>query len=124
MIAKHIDKTNDFNTGNSGTAGTLVMDVSGWDYVIIHLINLAATVNFFGSNDGGAVQGETEGTPTSATNFVAIQGTNLGTGVAGTSGATNTIYKFSSVARYLQLVGTASPTCKILVYFAKISQTM
>lgn len=124
MIAKHIDKTNEFNQGTANTAGALILDVSGWDYVIVHLINMAATVNFFGSNDGGAVQAETEGNPVSATNFVAIQGTNLGTGTAGTSGATNTIYKFSSVARYLQLVGTASASCKVLVYFAKISQTM
>lgn len=124
MISKHIDKTNEFNQGTGNVAGTLVLDTSGFDYCIIHLINMAATVNFFGSNDGGAIQSDTEGNPVSATNFVAVQGVNTGTGTAGTSGASNTIYKFSSVARYLQLVGTASTTCKVLVYFAKISQTM
>jgi|ERR1700748_655776 len=124
MIAKHGDYTNQFNQGTGNVAGTLVLDTSGWDYCIIHLINTTGTVNFLGSNDGGAIQGDAEGNPVSATNFVAVQGINQSTGTAGTSGATNTIYKFSSVARYLQLVGTASASCKVLVYFAKISQTM
>lgn len=124
MIAKHYDFTNQFNTGLGGNTGLLQIDTSGYDYCIVHFINMTGATTFFGSNDGGAIQGDTEGNPTSATNFVSVQGVNQTTGIAGTSAATNTIYKFSSVARYLQFDGTQSATCKVLVYFAKISQTM
>ena len=124
MIAVHKDFTNQFNLGIGGTTGILQVDTGGFDYCIVHFVNLAWTVTFTGSNDGGGITGETEGNPTSATNWVSVQGVNATTGAAGTTAATNTIYKFSSVARYLKFAGTASTTCKILVYFAKISQTM
>ena len=124
MIAKHIDFTNQFNTGIGSNTGLLQIDTSGFDYTIVHFINMTGSTTFQGSNDGGAIQGDTEGNPTSATNWVSVQGVNQTTGAAGTSAASNTIYKFSSVARYLQFDGTASATCKVLVYFAKISQTM
>ena len=124
MIAKHVDFTNQFNLGIGTNTGLLQIDTSGFDFVIAHFVNLAGAITFSGSNDGGGITGETEGNPTSATNWVSVQGVNATTGAAGTTAATNTIYKFSSVSRYLQFDGTASASCKILVYFAKISQTM
>jgi hypothetical protein len=124
MIAVHKDFTAAFNLGIGSNTGLLQIDTSGFDYCIVHFINLAGSVAFSGSNDGGGITGETDGNATSATNWVSIQGVNQTTGAAGTTAATNTIYKFSSVARYLQFDGTASTTCKVLVYFAKISQTM
>lgn len=124
MVAKHYDYTNQFNAGVGANTGLLQIDTSGWDYCIVHFVNMTGSTTFAGSNDGGAIQGETDGNATSATNFVSVQGVNQTSGAAGTSAATNTIYKFSSVARYLQFDGTASTTCKVLVYFAKISQTM
>lgn len=124
MIAKHIDKTNEFNAGTGNTPGVLTIDTSGWDYTIIHFVGTTGNTSFAGSNDGGAVQADAEGNPVSATNFVSVQGINQTTGAAGTTAAAGTIYKFSSVARYLQLTGTVNTSAKILVYFAKISQTM
>jgi hypothetical protein len=124
MIAKHVDFTSQFNIGIAGTTGILQIDTSGYDFVIVHFVNLAGTITFTGSNDGGGITGETDGNATSATNWVSIEGVNQTTGAAGTTAASNTIYKFSSVARYLKFAGTASTTSKILVYFAKISQTM
>lgn len=124
MIASHRDLTNQFNLGVGGTTGILQVDTSGFDYCIVHFVNLAGTITFTGSNDGGGVQNESDGNAYSAQNFVSVQGVNATTGASGTTAATNTIYKFSSVARYLKFAGTASTTCKILVYFAKISQTM
>ena len=124
MIASHKDFTAQFNQGIGGTTGILQVDTSGFDYCIVHFINLSGSITFAGSNDGGAITGETDNNATSATNWVSVQGVNQTTGAAGTTAATNTIYKFSSVARYLQFTGTASATCKILVYFAKIAQTI
>lgn len=124
MIAVHKDFTAQFNLGIGANTGLLQIDTSGFDYVIVHFVNTAASISFFGSNDGGAITGETDDNALSAINWVSVQGVNQTTGAAGTTAATNTIYKFSSVARYLQFDGTASTTCKILVYFAKISQTM
>src|ERR1700742_5210449 len=102
MIAKHQDFTNQFNLGVGANTGLLQIDASGWDYVIVHFINMTGSTTFQGSNDGGAITGDTEGNAISATNWVSIQGINATTGAAGTSAASNTIYKFSSVARYLQ----------------------
>jgi len=124
MIAVHKDMTAQFNLGIGSNTGLLQVDTSGFDYVIVHFVNLGGTVTFSGSNDGGGITGETDGNATSAINWVSIQGINATTGAAGTTAASGTIYKFSSVARYLQFDGTASTSCKILVYFAKISQTM
>jgi|ERR1700677_412471 len=124
MIAKHVDFTNQFNLGIGTNTGLLQIDTSGFDFVIVHFVNLAGAITFSGSNDGGGITGEAQDNATSATNWVSVQGVNATTGASGTTAATNTIYKFSSVARYLQFDGTASTTCKILVYFAKISQTM
>jgi len=124
MVAKHIDFTNQFNTGVGSNTGLLQIDTSGWDYVIVHFVNMTGSTTFAGSNDGGDIQADVQGTALTATNWVSVQGVNQTTGVAGTSAASGTIYKFSSVARYLQFDGTANTSCKVLVYFAKISQTM
>lgn len=124
MIAVHKDFTSQFNLGIGNNTGLLQIDTSGFDYVIVHFVNMTASTAFAGSNDGGGITGETEGNATSAINWVSVQGINQTTGAAGTTAATGTIYKFSSVARYLQFDGTASASCKVLVYFAKISQTM
>lgn len=124
MIAVHRDFTAQFNAGIAGNTGLLQIDTSGFDFVIVHFVNMTGSTAFAGSNDGGAITGETDGNAFSAINWVSVQGVNQTTGAAGTTAATNTIYKFSSVARYLQFDGTASTTCKVLVYFAKISQTM
>jgi hypothetical protein len=124
MIASHKDFTAQFNLGIAGTTGILQIDTSGYDYCIVHFVNLGGAITFTGSNDGGGITGETDGNATSAINWVSVQGVNQTTGAAGTTAASGTIYKFSSVSRYLKFAGTASTSCKILVYFAKISQTM
>jgi hypothetical protein len=124
MIASHKDFTSQFNLGIGATTGILQIDTSGFDYCIVHFVNMTGSTAFAGSNDGGGITGEADGNGLSAINWVSVQGVNQTTGSAGTTAATGTIYKFSSVARYLQFTGTASATCKVLVYFAKISQTM
>lgn len=120
MVCNTVDYTNQFNNGVGSNTGLLQIDTSGWDYVIVHFVNMTGSTTFQGSNDGGAIQGETQGNATSATNWVSVQGVNQTTGSAGTSAATNTIYKFSSVCRYLQFDGTAATNCKVLIYYSKI----
>jgi hypothetical protein len=108
-----IDVTSDFNV-----AGLKNIDVSGWDWVTVQLVGPAAAVTFNGSNDDGSVTGALQGGPLQATNFTAIQGINLNTGVGATTGAVAGLWRFPVISRFLQLSGTTAT--KILVYLSKI----
>lgn len=118
MVATHRDLTTIFNNNN----GFVQFDVSGYDYVIVHFISPNGVINFNGTLDGGANTGLTGENPTSAINFIAVQGTNLTTGVAATSNAaTSNIYKFLVGPRYLQLAGAPGTRVgKLLITKTKI----
>ena len=114
-LAKDVDFTLAFANGS----GTLQIDVSGWDYFVVQMITPGASTTFKGTNDGGAVTGLAQGNQISATNWSAIQGTDLSTGTAATSTAASSIYKFPVSTRYFQL-SNASTMAKLIIYFYKI----
>lgn len=113
-LAKHLDVTTDFNTN-----GLVNLDVSGWDNIVVQFVTPAAAVTFKSTNDGGAVQGVSDGNAKSALNFTVIQGTDIATGTAATTTSTSSTYKFALGGKYFQLSGTTA--AKILVMFYKIS---
>jgi hypothetical protein len=114
MLSNLIDATTPFNAN-----GVYVFDMGGWDYCVIQIIGPAAAVSFLGSNDGGAITGSTNGNPVSATNFTAIQFTNIGTGSAVTSSATAGMFQFNHQTKYIQLSGTTAG--KVLIYLQSIN---
>jgi len=110
-----------FDVAASFNIGSLInLDLSGWDYCVVQLVGPTGTINFLTSNDDGSVTGSVQGGPLSALNFTAVQGTNLATGVAATSGGVAGLWKFGVIGRFLQLSGTSVTATKILVYLSKI----
>jgi len=110
-----IDATTDFNAN-----GSYVIDCGGYDYAEVQVVNPSADVNFSTSIDSGAVQGVSDGNYKSATNFVAVLGTNLTTGTTAVKATASSIFKFINAAKYLQL-DSSDTAEKILIRLYKIS---
>lgn len=115
-----VDKVLDV-TGKFNADGQVIMDIGGFDYADVQLVSPTGTINFENSNDSGAVTGVSDGSAASAINFVAVQGTNLGSGSAVTSLNASGVVKFNGVARYLRLIGSGVTAEKILVRLYKIN---
>ncbi len=113
MVSQTIDLTTSFNE-----SGVFNLDLSGWDYAVIHLITPAATVSFLGSNDAGAIEGVSDGNGLTAINFTAMGLINLATGTLVTSSASSGIFKLNVGTRFLQLSGTTA--AKVIMYLTKI----
>jgi len=64
------------------------LDIGGWDFAVVQLATVVGTWSFFTTIDSGDITGVSDGSATSATNFIAVQGTNLATGSGVTSLAT------------------------------------
>lgn len=110
-----LDVTADFNAGSS-----VKLDTGGFDYSIVQLVNPSGSVAFTHTNDSGDIQGVSDGSAVSATNFVAVQGTNLASGAAVTSLAASGLVRFEHYGRYLQLAGSSVTADKVLVRLFKI----
>lgn len=108
-----IDVSTDFNAD-----GLANIDLSGWDWATVQLVGPASAVTFNGTNDDGSVTGAVSGNPATIINLTAIQGVNLNTGAAATTGAVSGLWRFPVVSKFLQLSGTTAT--KILVYLSKI----
>jgi hypothetical protein len=81
------------------------LDVSGWNRMAITVVNPAAPIHVYGSNDAGAIQGETFGNAELAINFTALQITNMASGVAGATMAATGNYKLDIYTRFVKLMG-------------------
>lgn len=116
-ISTTIDVSSTFATGGSSSVN---LDLSGWDTAVVQLVSPSGAINFLSSNDGGQVTGVSDGNATSAINFTAVQGTNLATGSAATSGSASGLWKISGFGRYIQLSGSSITATKVLVELSKI----
>lgn len=94
------------------------VDVAQWQNCTIHLSgNITGTINILGSNDAGAVQAVTDGNATSATNFTAIQATNLATGATVTAVATAGNFKVVVGTKFIQIGGNSAATSGRVILF-------
>jgi hypothetical protein len=109
-----IDITTEFNAN-----GTYTKDLSNWDFCVVQLVTPGAAVTFTASNDSGAIVGVSDGNPTAAVNFTAVQGINLASGAAVTTLAASGLVKFNQVGRYLRLT-SASDAAKVILEMSKI----
>jgi len=116
MIASYSDYTIQFNADNG-----IVIDMSGWDYLVAQFVAPTGTIAITGTNDSGAVEGAIDGNARTATNFTAIQATKLLDGSAVTTVAAAGLYKLTVTGRYIKFGGAAAAATKLLVQFAKIS---
>lgn len=115
-----ISITQDFTQKFNANSG-INLDVSGWDAVVLQLVSPSSAVNFKATNDGGGVQGESDGDAEHATNWYDVQGVDIKTGTAAITTSTSSIYRFSNLARYIQFKGTSVTATKVYVMFTKIS---
>jgi hypothetical protein len=115
-VQQVVDVTADINAD-----GRAIIDIGGFDFAEVQLVSPNTTATFAGSNDSGDVQGVSDGSAASATNFTTIQGTDLSSGSAVSTLATSGIVKFSNAARYLRIMGPGLTTTKALVRLYKIN---
>lgn len=97
------------------------LDMSGWDKTTIQVVApVAAALYVYGTNDANALQGVRDGNATLATNFTAIQATNLATGSAVASFSAAGNYKVDVNARFLRVGGGGADVYRILFFHSKV----
>ena len=115
-VSRIIDLTNEVNDNSIA-----VVDVGGWDYSVVQLVSPTGTFTFNSSNDSGAITGVSDGSSASATNWIAVQGTNLNSGSAVTTLAASGLVRFTVIGQYLQLSGGSAQVTKAIVRLYKFS---
>lgn len=116
-IQQRIDITPDLND-NSIWQG----DIGGWDYAVVQLVSPTGTFTFNSSNDAGDITGVSDGSAISATNWIAVQGTNLNSGAAVTTLAASGLVRLQGIGRFLQVSGAGgAQVTKAIVRLYKIN---
>jgi hypothetical protein len=86
------------------------------------ILDLTARYNAATSNDANAIEGASDGSAVSATNFTVVQGTNLATSAAASTLAATGLMRFGYIGKFLQIDGGGTVTCdKVLVRLFKIN---
>lgn len=86
----------------------IIIEAEMWQSITFQFTSaVVGTVNITGTNDAGAIDGVSEGNEKSATNFTAIQATNLGSGTAVTAVTTAGLYKITVGSRFIRIGATA-----------------
>lgn len=115
MLSKTLDITIGFNE-----SGVLPLDVSGWDIITVQIVGTpSATITFQTTNDAGGVQGESDGDASTATNWNAVQGTNLTTGATVTTAAAEGTYRFNNIGRFFRLSSSSGTVTEMFLYLSK-----
>jgi hypothetical protein len=118
-----LDVTNEYTTGlESGTPKKVKLDIGGFDYAVIQAPGASNDIAISSTNDSGDIQGVSDGSAVSSTNYVAIQGVDLTSGTLVGNIGDNQLVRVQSVGRYLLLDGTADSVTvtKLLVRLYKI----
>lgn len=112
MLSQLLDVTNELNANHF-----VQLDIGEWNTCTIQVTgSISGTIDIKGSNDGGAIQGVTDGNAVSAKNFTAIQATKLSDGSAVTTLGTADNYSFQVRDKYLYIGGTnAATTGSVLI---------
>lgn len=84
------------------------LDVGGWETIVVQLVSPTGTFTFNSTNDAGAAEGVSDGSAISATNWIAVQGTNLNSGSAVSTLAASGIVRFQNIGQFFQISGAAA----------------
>lgn len=115
-LCQTIDVTNEFNSTNAA-----IIDMSNWDNAVWQFVNPSGTISTVATNDGGAIQGSTDGNSKSALNFQTIQVTKLSDGTAVTAVAAAGLFRNGVVGRYVKFGGASAAADKVIVMLHKVS---
>lgn len=114
MLSQLLDVTNELNANHF-----VQLDIGEWNTCTIQVTgSISGTIDIKGSNDGGAIQGVTDGNAISAKNFttITIQAARLSDGSAVTTLDTADNYSFQVMDKYLYIGGTnAATTGSVLI---------
>lgn len=119
MISQILDYTEQFNKDYS-----FVIDVSGYDYIVVQYVNqTAADIPFSSTNNGGAIEGVRDGSTQHATDFTAIAFEDLLNGNFNTYGsAISAMYRSVNPSGQYLRIGGAFPNSvdKMIIFLSKI----
>jgi hypothetical protein len=99
-ISTIIDATNAFNNNNA-----FYQDLSGWDKVVLQIINSDSQIFFSTTNDNGYVLGEVMPSPEVPINWVSVLGVNLSNYLDASFINGIGIVRFGIIGKYLKLSG-------------------
>ena len=120
MIAQYLAFTQaDFTRGS----GVVKFEVSNYDYFVMQPITLSGggSIAVASTLNGGAVQGTSEGSVTTAANFSTLTITKLSDNSSVTAMATtDLLYRGGVAGRYIQLTLTGTVT-QVIVMLTKIT---
>ena len=102
--------------------GYYVADASNWDHIIWQFISLSGTIEFFSSNDSGAITGVTDGNSLSATAFSAANFYDIALATNVNSTAASGLFRSTHVGQFVkaQLNGGATID-KCIIQYHKFS---
>lgn len=116
-LGKNFDVTRDYKNN----IYSITLDMSGWDKTTINVAApIAAPISVYGSNNGGAQQGITDGNAQLATAFTPILATNLATGTTATTISSAGNYSVNVNAQYLRLQGGGANVYSIQLFHTKV----
>ncbi len=96
----------------------ITLDLSNWDKTTIQVVApITGTIFVYGSNDGGAVTGVTQGNAKLATNFNPVEVTNLATHAVVNSISAAGNYGYTVNAQFLRLQGSPAGTANVYNLF-------
>jgi hypothetical protein len=108
-------------TYNINNQRQVTLDVGEYDKVTAQFIApIVGTIYPYASLDGGEIQGVQYGNAALATNFTAVQATNLATGSAVSSITAAGLYTVTTNAKYLRFGGGGISVYKLLIDNSKI----
>ncbi len=116
MISQVIDVTDIFNASNA-----IVLDTGGNRFMTFYVNTPTGAISFTGTNDGGAVQGESDGSAATATGFVSIGGYNLTAPLTVVTSINATgLIRIDCQCKYIKLAGSSVTLAKLIVMTGKL----
>jgi len=115
-LCNTVDITTEFNADNG-----YVADMSGWDNIVAQFVSPSGTISITATNDGGAVEGTTDGNSSLAANFQTVQATKLSDGTAVTTVAAAGLFRVGVVGRFLKFGGASAAATKVILMYHKVS---
>ena len=102
--------------------GYYVADASNYDHIIWQFIGLSGSVEFYSSNDSGAITGVTDGNSLSATAFSAANFYDISLATNVTSTAASGLFRSTHVGQFVKsLLGGGATIDKCIIQYHKFS---
>lgn len=119
MIAQYITPVF-IKVGSFGNNNGIIIDVSGYTYVVAQFVTPSGIIDIASTNDSGDITGFSDGSAKTATNFTSVQAIKLSDGTAVTTIVDAGLYKINVAGRYLRFYGINAAATKVVIMLANI----